>query len=279
MYKGIRIALTVCAVLAAAGLALVLAGYLMGGSPNFSLDWKNRKITTPDAAEVRSERTPEAFRALEIEAATADITVERGESWSLRYALFDEPEITERGGTLKIKTTEHGSIGIVGISFDRSRAPSITVTVPADAALDRITVTTAAGDITLSALEAGAVSLMCGTGDIRLRDVSAAELDIEANTGDVIVENASCAGQADVEGNTGDIRISEFTVSGELECETNTGDVSLSLPEGDYALELETDLGDVIVDGKAQGRRYDSGSGVPVHAETNTGDVRFSNHP
>lgn len=259
MHKGIRIALTVCAVLTAVGLALALAGYLMGGNLNFSLDWKNRKITTPDAAEVRGERTPEAFTALEIEAATADITVERGESWSLRYALFDEPEITESGGTLKIKTTEHGSISIVGISFDRSKAPSITVTVPADAALERITVTTATGDITLSALEADAVSAVCNTGDILLRDVNAAELDIESNTGD--------------------IRISALAVSGGLECETNTGDVSLSLPEGNYALDLETDLGDVTVNGKAQGRRYDSGSGVPVHAETNTGDVRFSDHP
>lgn len=273
MSKGIRIALIVCAVLAVVGLALTAAGWMMGGSLNFSLDWKNRKIKTADESLTHGTLTPDAFTKLELSAATADITVQRGDGWFVDYTLFEEPEITQKNGTLTVKGQERGTINFIGITLDRERAPHITVTVPADAALDRILIATAAGDIRLSDVEADTVSVACATGDVRMKDVTAADLDIAANTGDVILENTVCAAEAEIEASTGDIRVTGGSFPAGLECETNTGDVTLSLPAGDYALELETDTGDVTVNGKNRGRKHSSAGTIPVSAETNTGDV------
>lgn len=273
MSKGIRIALIVCAVLAVLGLALTAAGWMLGGSLNFSLDWKDRKIKTADEALTHGTLTPEKCTKLELSSAAADITVQRGDGWSVDYTLYQEPEITQENGTLTVKGQERGTIGFIGVSLDRERAPHITVTVPADAALDQILIATAAGDVRLSALEAKTVSVACTTGDVQMKDVTAAALRITANTGDVILENVVCASEAEIESNTGDIRVTGGSYPAGLDCETDTGDVTLSLPAGDYALELETDTGDVTVNGKDCGKDHDTAGTIPVSAETNTGDV------
>ena len=273
MSKGIRIALVVCAVLAVVGLALTAAGWMMGGSLNFSLDWKNRKINTADESLTYGTLTPENCTTLELSAATADITVQRGDGWALEYALYEEPEITQENGTLTVKSEEHSAVNFIGVALDSRKAPHITVTVPADAELDQVLIATATGDILLSDLEADTVSAACATGDIRVQDVTAGRLTVTANTGDVILDNAVCATEAEIESNTGDVRVSGGSFPAGLECETNTGDVHLSLPEGDYALELEAGVGDVIVNGRDQGKSHETAGGIGVSAETNTGDV------
>ena len=168
MRKGIYTALILCLIIAVIGVGLVIAGISLGGRPNFRLDWRTHTITTADNAEARGDLTPEPFTTLQIEVATADIFVERGDGWSLSYALSEEPEITQENGVLKLKLEERSGMNFVGISFSTDSAPYIKITVPADAALEEITIATATGEVTLSELEAERIELACATGDISL---------------------------------------------------------------------------------------------------------------
>ena len=276
MHKGIRTALILCLILVVIGAGLVIAGIALGGSPNFTLDWENRKISTSSKADVIGDLTPQAFTTLEIDAVVADVTIERGESWSLRYALAEEPEITQANGVLRLKDRTHGKINFVGISVSGGNEAYVTVTVPADAALERIKLHTATGMVTLSDFTVGTLEAECNTGDFLLTNVTASELDLNGNTGSLELSNVTATFRAELETNTGDIIAEALSVPAGLEAETNTGDVKLSLTgtEADYALDLEADLGEVVVNGKPQGHRFHAGSGVSVSAETNTGDVR-----
>ena len=274
MHKTVKTVLIICLILAVLGAGCLIAGFALGGQPGFRLDWKNRTITAGDELKARETLTPEAFTTLQIEVATADITVERGDAWALTYALSEEPEITQAGGVLKLEGQEHGSIGVVGFSFGKNNSPFVKVTVPADAALEEITLTTATGDMTLSDLEAGRIELTCATGDMTLSSVTAQTLLLTANTGDLELRNVSAAEQARLTTNTGDID-AELNAPGGVAAEANTGDVSLTLrgDEEDFALSIETDLGDVTVSGRDNGRALDTEGDIPVRAETNTGDV------
>lgn len=236
MHKGTKRALILSLILAVCGAGLVIAGIALGGQPNFSVDIKNRTITAGGADLTRGDRTPQAFTALEIDVATADITVERGADWALSYALPDAPVITEEGGVLRLSAQEQSTIGFVGVSFAASNGPAVTVTVPEGAALDRITLHTATGEVRLSGLTVGAL---------------------------------------DVTSNTGDIDAAELIVSGEVNAQTNTGSITLALTgrTSDYAMELGTDTGEVRLNGTEHGHDYTTDHGIPLRAETNTGDV------
>ena len=274
MKKGIKIALTVCLILAVLGAGLVAAGFMMGGSLNFRLDWRTHAISTADTAEARGDLTPEPFTTLQIEVATADITVERGDGWSLSYALSEEPEITQENGLLKLKVEERSGVNFVGISFSADNAPFIKITVPADAALEEITLATATGEVTLADLEAERIELACATGDISLNGVTAQTLLLAGNTGDLTLQDVTAAEQAKLTTNTGEIRAA-LTAPGGVTAESNTGDVTLTLTgtAADFGLSLESDTGDVTVDGRDEGHSYQSSGGAAVRAESSTGDV------
>ena len=275
MRKSIKITLIVCLILAVVGAGFVAAGIAMGGSPSFRLDWNNRRIITSDALDARAELTPEPFTTLQIEAPTADITVERGDGWALSYALSEGPEITQDNGVLKLKgEEEHGGVNFVGINFTPENGPFIKITVPADAQLEEITLATATGDMTLADLEAERIELACATGDLRLSSVTAGTLLLSASTGDLVLREVTASKQAGLSTNTGEIS-AELTAPGGVTAESNTGDVTLTLAgtASDFALSLETGTGDVTVDGRDEGHSCTTDGGAPVRAESSTGDV------
>ena len=274
MRKSIKITLIVCLILAVVGAGCVAAGIAMGGSPSFRLDWNNRRITASDALDARAELTPEPFTTLEIEVATADITVERGDGWALSYALSEEPELTQENGVLKLKGEEHGGVNFVGVSFTPGSGPFIKITVPADAQLEEITLAAATGDMTLADLEAERIELACATGDLRLSAVTADTLLLSASTGDLVLREVTASKQVDLSTNTGEIS-AELNAPNGVEAESNTGDVTLTLAgaAADFALSLESGTGDVTVDGRDEGHSCSTEGGAPVRAESNTGDV------
>ena len=272
MHKGIKIALVVCLVLTALGVGLVVAGIALGGKLNFQIDTKNRKILNADTSLVRGELTPEPFTELDVEVATADITVSRGEGWALDYVLTDEPEITQTAGRLSLKGQERSGINFVGISFN-GEGLFVRITVPEDAALETITVHTATGDVRLIDLAAGTVAAECGTGDLAAQDVRCCKLELTSNTGDILVKDTVCTGDVTLEGNTGDVNIQKLTEATAISAETNTGDINIVLDDADYALDLETGTGDLSVNGKDHGHHHSTDGSIPLHAETNTGDL------
>ena len=91
MKNGTKTALTVCLILAIVGFVCIGVGLLLGGKLSFQIDTEKHTLVSSSAELVSGEFEPEPFTKLDIQVATADITVERGETWSLSYTLSEEP--------------------------------------------------------------------------------------------------------------------------------------------------------------------------------------------
>lgn len=272
MHKGIKIALIVSLILTVAGVGFVVAGIALGGHLNFQIDTKNRKILSADESLVRGTLTPEPFTELDVEVATADISVSRGEGWALEYALTDEPEIAQTDGRLTLKGQERAGISFVGISVNGDGL-FVRITVPEAAELEAVTLHTATGDVKLSDLEVQTIAAECSTGDMKAQGIRCGKLDLVSNTGDIDVKDTVCTGDVTLEGNTGDVNVQKLAEATAISVETNTGDIAIALDDADYALDFETDTGDLTVNGRDQGHRHSTDGTIPLHAETNTGDL------
>ena len=280
MHNGYKTALTVCLILALLGAGLVGVGIALGGKPNFRLDWKNRTLLGGDAELKTGETAPEAFTALEIDVATADIEISVGDAFRVEYALDEEPEITQEGGVFKLVEPSHSGVSIVGITgIGSGKGPYVRVTVPADAAFDSVKLDSATGDLTVSQLNCKTLTVDFSTGDAHLIAVTADRLTADGSTGSVILTD--CAfGTVELDVSTGSIEARSLAVTGSLQADASTGDVALDLrgQASDFGMDLESGTGDVTVDGKDRGDEYKTSGGIPLTVDTSTGsiDVRFS---
>lgn len=275
-----RIALIICLILAVLGAGLVGAGLALGGQPNFRLDWKNRTLVGGDAELQSGEVAPEAFTALEIDVATADVEISVGDAFRVEYALDEEPEITQEGGLFKLKDPPRSGVSIVGITgIGSGKGPYVRVTVPADAQLDSVKFDCSTGDLTVSQLTCKTLTVDFSTGDAHLIAVTADRLTADGSTGSVILTD--CAfGTVELDVSTGDIEARSLAVTGSLKADASTGDVALDIrgQASDFGMDLESGTGDVTVDGKDRGDEYKTSGGIPLTVDTSTGsiDVRFS---
>ena len=102
MHNKTKTALILFLVLAIVGVGCVGAGIALGGKLSFRIDFKNRTVVADNSALVTGELTPEPFTTLELNVSTADVSVQRGDRWELRYALEEEPTIVQENGTLRL---------------------------------------------------------------------------------------------------------------------------------------------------------------------------------
>lgn len=271
MHNKTKTALILCLVLAIVGVGCVGAGIALGGKLSFRIDFKNRTVVADNSALVTGELTPEPFTTLELNVSTADVSVQRGDRWELRYALDEEPTIVQENGTLRLTDQSADS---VNISFGGHTDEYVTVTIPADAAPERVTIITSTGEVSLADLAAETVNVECSTGEITLSSVTADDLNLKASTGSIDLRSVTAARHAQLETSTGEIRAQALTAPAGLTAKASTGDISLHLSGSiDYALSLRAGTGDVSVDGKNQGDSYSGSGSVSVRAETSTGDV------
>ena len=275
MKNGVKIALTVCLILALLGAGLVGAGLALGGQPNFRLDWKNRRLLAGDAELKTGKLTPEPFTALEIDVAAADIELRIGDAFAVEYALSEEPQITQDGGVFKLKEPTHSGVNIVGITgIGSGKGPYVRVTVPADAQLDSVKLDTSTGDLTVAQLACKTLTVDMSTGDANLTAVTADRLTADASTGSILLTDC-VFGKVELDVSTGDIEARSLTVTGSLKADASTGDVALDVRgrPADYAMELDTSTGDVRVDGKDRGGEYKTSGTIPLTVDTSTGSI------
>ena len=119
--------------------------------------------------------------------------------------------------------------------------------------------------------------LSADVGNVTLQDVQAASLKAEVDTGDVFFNHVTVSGSLDVECDVGNVTLSEVNANS-VTAASDVGDLEVNLtgPLTDYALMVDADVGDIVVDGRKQGKMYNTAGDIPVFLKTDTGDINVT---
>ena len=131
----------------------------------------------------------DAFSNIQLQAKSPNVSVAVGESYSVVYQLHERETVKQLevvDGTLifdsgKATNWQGGSEGY-----------SIAITVPADAALENLTMYSTAGNISLNGIACGVADLSSVSGGFQLDNVEADEVKLLTGSGEVNTSGVKC---------------------------------------------------------------------------------------
>ena len=297
MKKGWKIFWIICAVLAAIGIFLAVAGTALGGlallrdeqDENIVRDWmdrlgiriRNEVTVTTDVSELPDgEYTPGEINGRDITSYSGidELDLELT-GMSVCVLPYDEELGEIYAGDIVVDTsqcrddlkdmitvTQDGSELQVHME-DRGRLNTqdsgiMYISVPRWIYFQKITADAKAGLIELLEIEARELEVKTDAGQIIVSAFSAERLDAECGVGQIILEG-------------------EVTGSAELDC--NIGEVLCTLPgtADAYDYELKCAVGELMIDGELYNgivnkKEIDNGSGCRVKAECDMGRVEIN---
>ena len=296
MKKGWKIFWIICAVLAAIGIFLAVAGTALGGlallrdeqDENIVRAWMDRlgirisnevTVTSDVSALPDGEYAPGEINGTDITSYSGidELDLELT-GMSVCVTPYDEELEEVYGDDIvvdtsqcrddlkdKIAVTQDGSELQVHME-DRGRLNTqdtgiMYISVPQGICFEKITADAKAGLIKLSKIEARELEVKTDAGQIIASAFSTEQLEAECGVGQIIFKG-------------------EVTGSAELNC--NIGEVLCTLPgaAGDYDYELKCAVGELTIDGESYSglvnkKEIDNGSGCRIKAECDMGNVNI----
>lgn len=296
MKKGWKIFWIICAVLAAIGIFLAVAGTALGGlgllrdehDENIVRTWMDRlgirirnevTVTSDVSALPDEEYTPGEING-------TDIT---------SYSGIDELDLELTGMAVRVMPydEELGEVYSGDIVVDTSQCR--------DDLKDKITVTQDGSELQIHMEDRGRlntqdsgimyicvprwiyfekISADAKAGLIELSEIEASELEIKTDAGQIIASSFS-AEQLDAECGVGQITL-EGKVTGSAEINCNIGEVLCTLPgtPDDYDYELKCAVGELMINGESYSgivnkKEIDNGAGCRIKAECDMGNVKI----
>lgn len=220
-------------------------------------------LEQPKTYTVSSELTE-----LRLEISAAELTVKKASSFSVETNLEDLT-VKENGGILTVKQ-EHRIGSLNGAT--------VTVCIPEDTALDKISVKTGAGRLTADALSAKHLKLELGAGEVTIGTLSAlSSAEIEGGAGKITVSDGALS-NLDLSVGIGQLELCA-ALSGESELELGVGETRLTLvgKREDYTVDIEKGLGSITFDGKGLSENGKQGSGASrVSVDGGVGSIQVN---
>ena len=252
MRKGSKIIVIVGAALVGGGLLLALAGFLLGGA--VSLSWDGERLRVLDNGEnarrIVEERELEAWNSVVIRSGTADVRFAPADSYGVRLVDYDASEQLSyriEDGVLYVEGAQEPGISVsLGFLF-QARTPEITVYLPEEAVLERVTLEQDAGELEIDGLSAGELEIALSMGDAALSGLSVDSLQLENDTGEVELAD-SAVKTASVTMDLGDLELEDTVIEGTASLENNCGDITLNNCTIGNLEKLSCDLGDITAE-------------------------------
>lgn len=217
----------------------------------------------------------EAFHALNVDANWMDVTVTAGERFYLSCEYTDglEPLYELRNGTLTIKQRTYRSYrwGVNNMHCN------LTLTIPDQAAMDKLDVHTALGNVRLEGISGAECEIQSNMGNCELKKCSFDKSDLVTNMGEISASDTGL-GEAEVNNDMGEVNIDDCTFA-ELDITAAMGSVSVDAAQvlDGYEMDLEADLGSVHVNNRDEGTKYhQSGDVGKLSVSTSMGSVEVS---
>lgn len=275
MKKGWKVFWIVCAVMAAAGIAMTVTGIALGGLAMLSNadeagpvhDWLQRtgrrvetENTVPDGEMITAY---EGIDEISLDLSNLGIVVTPSDSEAvivdtsqLRSDIREDVVISQNGGELEMETDGHS-----GFHWNADDPGMLYISIPRGAYYNSFSADVGAGLLEMEGVSAGEISLEVGAGQIIAEGFCTDVL--EADCG---------AGQISLQG--------EVLRTADLNCDV--GEVLFTLPGGMevYNYELSCSAGELIVGDEAySGIRYDmkidNGSSCLIEAECRIGRMEI----
>lgn len=295
MNKVVKIILIIAACMIPVGIIIAFIGISLGGKFGWSLRYSDGSTKVGTSA-VEQEQALDDFEALKIDVSTADVTIIRGDKFSISYKTREgeEPKISQDGVTLTVKQP---SAGFVMFDFGVSKGMNAyTITVPESATPIDVDIKTSSGDLTVDRVNVTG-RIESSTGDVDLNDTEGTMLEIKTSTGDVNGDKVK-TGVCSFGSSTGDINMLRLFAE-DVSCETSTGDIDINNSEvgklyinsstGEasiglngkpdaYSYDISSNTGDITINGEEFEKKYinDNGGDMKIQVHTSTGDIDVS---
>ena len=203
------------------------------------------------------------FNSIDADLSLGSIQVVAGDGFTLSVSRSEamsgyEPTWEIRDGTLRLRDSSRAQWGLTGSRGEGNAA--VIVTVPENAALDRVSVKTGLGDVLLYGVNATTVTAETGLGNVECYEArNVRRLDLNTGMGDV------------------NLTLEEVHTGLSIQLESGLGHVEASLPctEGECAYNLDSGLGHVTVNGVSRGDIAERKGNAPyrLNAESGMGDI------
>ena len=161
----------------------------------------------------------EAFDVLKVDANLMDITITEGDRFYLSCEHTDglEPIYEVKNGTLSIKQHRYQRWGI------NNSQCRLSLTIPAQSAMDTIDVQTAMGNVHLDGITVSKCELQSNMGNCIVKNCSIDEAELGTNMGDITVSSASL-GNAKASNDMGTVKV-ETSIFDRLDVTASMGDI------------------------------------------------------
>lgn len=238
------------------GCILLGAGILLCGAGFVGMGCDLNAFTYPrggESAAVSSFVVEDAVDSIEIHASMGDVKVERAsaanpEGVEVVLAKNVYQVVVQRGLLLVMPQDSYTATGQGGwnwyqlLNFPSNGDWDVTIRVP-EKLLDSVFVETSMGDVDLSDLEAGSVTVQGDMGDVTLDNVSASEsITVTQSMGRVTLENCQ-GGTLLLENDMGDTDVASGRFT---EGQITSSSGSVGVADSDFtALTVDNDMGNV----------------------------------
>lgn len=253
VYKIILVTLTICCIIGGT------IYYVVGWLSNFSFfPWNTgSKANVSTERETYSSQT-DAFDTVKINGTVFDITIETGDDYSLTYdcVSYLVPQINIKTNDRAIEIIQpklpHFGNGM------HNNSCQMTLTVPANCSLNKVTITNNVGDIALNNLAITDASIDSDVGDVTLNNCFIDALESTVDVGDM--DFTAC-----------DLR--------SLDASSDVGDIKIELANDitSYNIDLSSDIGSVTVNGTDYKKTFHASSKEnkdrTLSISTSTGDI------
>ena len=265
-----KVCLGAGAFLVLSGGLLALTGFLMGGQTSLHIHSDTPEAAeTPDAA---ASETLAPFAYLEVDVGRGDVAVVPGGDYGIELSgrLAEELNYALDGDTLTV-TGGEGALE----SFSSGDQAAVTITVPEDAYLERVTLSTDMGRVEALGFTAVALDVSADLGSVDLTDVTAGEATLALSMGDLDTYGLTTRSSLTVTSDMGDVTL-DGSFHGETSVTLSMGGLAITAaqPLSGCGLDLSAGLGDVYLNGELQSnpRRWE-GNGDKITASSAMGDV------
>lgn len=216
----------------ALGILLCIIGVALGGSlaqasitqDKFALKSINKTMENPDE-----------IKNLSIDISASDLILKRGNAFSIEGKGVTKCEV--ENGTWKIisklKKPSH-LFGIFPFSFTRlinsGNERKVTVTIPIDRNLDKISLDARAIDCKIAQLQCNKLDMEAGAGSIKMEELVCEKADLSIGAGDIRINQFQIRGEAELDCSMGDIRLGSeetraYNTCNKMEASCNMGDI------------------------------------------------------
>lgn len=250
-------------IFAGVGSAIVGVSQIFGSSGSLSEITDDEGYTTETFKQDDIEN-------LKIELAAATLKITDGDTFSVTYSK-QGVRVQNKKHTLKI---EEKGVGIIG----KEKNTAIVLTLPADMNIDKVSVESGAGAVTIEKLVCDKLEFDFGAGEINLGDITvSSKTEIDCGVGRLIISNGKLK-NLDFSSGVGECDITA-RLSGQSKIEAGVGKIRLNLlgEKQDYCISAETGIGVISVDGKRLSDGSSAGEGNnTVHIEGGVGAVKVT---